>query len=185
MFLIRYIAIFIFFLMCSCRGEHTNYITEDTGETDLRVNVYGDTATDMWIFVKPTLAGGVMASVDGYLPRDSMNIIQDISVGIREFSDQDVHLEVSYADAEGPDIGFIYTDSYSNVADSIARICDTLSYNLVYYGVSRIYIVDEDDLPETLELWYDIKTTCGSISGKRVFKKVVTEYEVPFPLRWH
>lgn len=160
----------------SCTVKIPDYTSAEEDNGSPWIDLYGDTTKDMSVYINYS-DGKVVASISGYAHPDSMDFIQDINVSIAEFSGQDVPLTVCYGTFPGTTNAYLETTSYSSIADSVSVACDSLSGDLVDFQVTRTYAVAADKLPETLELWYDVKTVYGSKSGKHSFKKIQREYE--------
>jgi hypothetical protein len=177
----RYCLLFLLLVM-GCTVTVPDYTSAEEDNGSPWIDVYGDTMKDFSIYVTYS-DGKVVASISGYSHPDSMNFIDDINVSISEFSDQDVPLLVCYGSFPGTTNAYIETVSYRSVADSVSRGCDSLGGDMIDFQITRIYSVPEGQLPETLKLLYDVKTSFGNKNGKHSFKKV--EREIEQSMRFH
>lgn len=169
-------------LLFSCTVKVPDYAESDTGESSPWVDVYGDTTKDMSVYINYA-NGTVTATIGGYSHPDSMGFIEDINVSINAFSEQNVPLMVIYGKFPGTDNLYLEANSYAEIADRIVAGCDSLAGDQIDYQISRTYSIAESELPESLELSYEVKTEKGNRSGKIVFSKI--EREVEQSMRFH
>jgi hypothetical protein len=162
--------------LSGCTHQVPDYTSAEEDNLSPWIDVYGDTMKDFAIYLN--YSGGIIsANLSGYAHPDSINFIEDINVSIAEFSNQDVPLMICYGLFPGTTNECVESYSYTTVADSVIAGCDSLDGDQVDFQFTRTYAVAEQDLPETLELNYTVKTVYGSKSGKHVFKKYQKEIE--------
>jgi|GEM_PF-3966558 hypothetical protein len=165
-----------------CTVKVSDYTSAEEDNASPWIDVYGDTMKDFSIYITYS-DGKAVASISGYAHPDSMNFLQDVSVSISEFSNQDVPLLVCYGSFPGTTNAYIESFSYTSVADSVSAACGSLDGDQVDFQITRTYEVDVNNLPERLTLAYDVHTKYGNKTGTHVFK--LYEREVEQNIRIH
>lgn len=178
---VKYLHVFVQILavMCcvsSCTVEVPDYVSAETGESSHWINIYGDTTEDISVYATYS-QGHVYASLGLYSAPDSIGFIEDINVSIPQFNDQDSGLTFTYGEFPGSLKQYTHGTNYARVRDTILADCDSLKFDMLSFSAQRTYSVSEENLPDTIEVWYEVKTSKGNASGKIQLKKTVREYE--------
>lgn len=171
---------FYFFLLLivftACTVTVPDYVSEETGESSVWQDFDNDTIKDFSVYISYS-QDQVAASISLYADPDSIGMLEEINVAIKEFGDQDSEITFTYGEFPGSLKEYRYGVNYGQVRDSVIADCDSMNFDQISFNAQKLYNVSEQSLPETLELWYDIKTTNGNASGTVIFKKTEREYE--------
>lgn len=167
---------FLFLMVSGCTVEVPDYVSAETGESSHWIDSWGDTEKDFSIWVTYS-SDKVLASVTMYQDPTKMDSILDLDVFITEFSDQDAGLSFTYGQFPGSLKIYRYGHTYAEIRDSVIQDCDSLPFNQIDFNCQKVYSVSQDSLPETLEVWYNVKTTQGIANGKVQFRKIIREEE--------
>jgi hypothetical protein len=170
------IAIFHLFVFAGCTVEVPDYVSAESGESSQWINGYGDTTEDFSVHVVYS-QGLVYASVAMYQDPAKMDSILDVNVSIKEFSEENSEITFTYGQFPGSLKEYRYGVNYAAVRDSVIMDCDSMRFDQISFNTQKGYSVAEENLPETIELWYTVTTTTGKASGTVQFKKIIREQE--------